>query len=360
MELPAWKSNPIVSTSRKRAETLSRPSNMTAITSEQDCRKALVSCGTAIYRPRRGRQQNAKCERHHMRREFPHGFETSSRGHSRSTRREPDPADPLTVQARYIGPVKTTPLRQAILDFAAGRADAARRVCLDLLEHAPEHAGAMHLLGLIAHHAGKHAEARNLLRRAAESPDATALYLLSYAELYCKNIDRRAAMAATRRAVALDESSVLGWFCMGNLLLEAREFEESRRCFEQAVLLDAAFWQGRANLALVRARLGEPDEGIAEFERLLREQPGNAELHGNYAALLQELGRYEEALGQAQSAMRDRPDTLEPYLRIADIELQRGRHHAALAGLADIEARWLHDPRLLTLKAHLLRHLDQS
>jgi len=286
--------------------------------------------------------------------------ETSSRGHRGSTRREPDPADPLTVQARYIGPVKTIPLRQAILDFAAGRADPARRVCLDLLEHAPEHAGAMHLLGLIAHHEGRHAEAMNLLRRAAESPDATALYLLSYAELYCKNIDRRAAMAATRRAVALDESSVLGWFCMGNLLLEAREFEESRRCFEQAVLLDAAFWQARANLALVRARLGEPDEGIAEFERLQREQPGNAELHDNYAALLQELGRYEEALGQAQSAMRDRPDTLEPYLRIADIELQRGRHHAALARLADIEARWPLDPRLLTLKAHLLRHLDQS
>lgn len=266
----------------------------------------------------------------------------------------------MTVQARYIRTVTTTPLRQAILDFSAGRAEAARDACRALLARAPHDAGALHLLGLIAHQEGRRAEAEDLLRRATESPHAAALHWLSYAELCCKHVDAQAAVAAARRAVALDETSVLGWFCLGNLLLEAREFGESRACFEQALRRDPAFWRARANLALVEARLGAAAAGVAEFVQLLREQPANAELHDSYAGLLQDLGRYEQAADEAQLAARLQPESLDYSLRAVEIEMQRGRYAAALANLTAIEARSPDDPRLLTLKAHLLRHVDQS
>src|ERR1700690_3980076 len=177
-------------------------------------------------------------------------------------------------------------MRQAYLDFSAGRLDAAREACRELLTKAPEHAGALHLLGLIGHHAGDRAGAESLLRRAAHSPDATALHWLSYAELGCKRIDDREAIAAARRAVELDETSVLAWFCLGNLLREARELENSRECFERALRCDPAFWPARANRALVQARLGAQAEGIADLRQLLREQPDNAELGGNFAGFL--------------------------------------------------------------------------
>ena len=254
----------------------------------------------------------------------------------------------------------TTPLPQAILDFSAGRTDAARETCRALLARAPEHAGALHLLGLIAHQAGDRAGAEDLLRRAVHSRDATALHWLSYAELCCKHIDERAAIAAARRAVELDETSVLAWFCLGNLLRDAREFEQSRDCFEQAVRRDPGFWQARANLGLVRARLGAQAEGIAELRQLLGDQPGNAELRGNFAGLLQEFGRFEEAESEARLAAHLEPAALEHHLRIAEIDMQRGRYAAALAGLGTIEAQWLDDLRLVTLKAHALRHLDRS
>ena len=46
-------------------------------------------------------------------------------------------------------------------------------------------------LGIVAHSCGDRVEALELLRRAAESPATTALYLLSYAELCCKPVDCR-------------------------------------------------------------------------------------------------------------------------------------------------------------------------
>jgi tetratricopeptide (TPR) repeat protein len=256
--------------------------------------------------------------------------------------------------------VTTTPLRQAYLDFSEGRVDAAREACRELLARAPEHAGALHLLGLIAHQAGDRAGSESMLRRAANAPDATTFHWLTFAQLCRDLIDDREAIAAARRAVELDESSVLAWFCLGNLLREAREFEQSADCFARAIRCDPAFWQARANLALVRARLGAQAEGIAELRRLRREQPVNAELRGNFAGLLQELGHFAEAESEARSAAVLEPAVLEHHLRVAEIEMQRGRHSMALAGLAAIEARWPDDHRLLTLKVHGLRHLDQN
>jgi tetratricopeptide (TPR) repeat protein len=256
--------------------------------------------------------------------------------------------------------VTNTPLRQAILDFSAGRPDSARRACRELLALAPEHAGALHLLGLISHQDGDLAQAEQLLRGAAESPDATALHCLSYAELCCKPVDLERAIAVARRAVAIDATSVLGWFCLGNWLRDAEQLESSRDCYQKALGQDPTFWQARANHALVLARLGAAAQGVDELERLLADRPGNVELHTSLAALLQDLGRYEQAAHEAQQAAQLEPEALEPRLRLAEIEMQRGRYSAALAALHAGNLRWQDDPRRIALEAHVLRHLDQN
>lgn len=249
-------------------------------------------------------------------------------------------------------------LRQARDNFAQGRSAAARELCQGILREFPDHAGASHLLGVMAHLEGNHPEAQTLLRRAAESPGTTALYVLSYAELCCKGVDRAAALAATRRAIALDGTLPLGWLCLGDLLLETRQLAESRGCYERALELDPRVWQARTGLAMVLSRLGDTAAALRDFELLLREQPDNAEARGSYAALLQDLGRYEDALSEAERAAAQRPDLLDLHLRAADIELQLGRHWPALARLDAIEKTRPAEVKLLTLKAHLLRLVD--
>jgi tetratricopeptide (TPR) repeat protein len=227
-----------------------------------------------------------------------------------------------------------------------------------MMEHAS--ADALHLRGLMAYRRGERSQARALLRQAAESPETTALYLLSYAELCCKPIDRRAAVELARRAVALDGTLALGWDCLGRMLLELRQLDESQRCFERALKLDPRFWQARANLALVQARRGDAPGAIAVIETLLLEQPRNAEARDVLALLLQDQGRYEEALRQAERSAAERPDSLELSLRPAEIELQQGRHQAALERLAVVEESWPGEIKLKTLQAHLLRLVDQN
>jgi tetratricopeptide (TPR) repeat protein len=206
---------------------------------------------------------------------------------------------------------------------------------------------------------GDRRAAQDLLRRAAESPKTTALYLLSYAELCCRWIDQAAALGMTRRALALDASLPLGWFSLGNRLLDSREYVESKLCFERALELDSTFWQARAQTAIVLARLRHTAAAFECFAQLLREQPDNAELMGHYSAFLQELGHYTDALIQAEQAIGKAPHSLEHHLRAADIEMQLGRNGPALERLRAVEHRWPDELQLLVFEANLLRLIDR-
>jgi tetratricopeptide (TPR) repeat protein len=250
-------------------------------------------------------------------------------------------------------------LQAARHSFSHGRTAAARETCLTILRSFPEEPGALHLLGVMAHCAGDPSAAQDLLRRAAESPETKALYLLSYAELCAKAIDPAAALALTRRALTLDENLPLGWFSLGNQLLEAREYAQSKTCLERALKLDPTLWQAHARIAQVLGRLGHTEEAFECFQRLLRAQTGNAEAIGQYAAFLQDLGRYTDALIQAEQAILVSPQLLEPHLRAAEIEMHLGRLGSALERLRALEHTWPDEIALLVLEANLLRLTDR-
>jgi len=223
----------------------------------------------------------------------------------------------------------------------------------------PEEAGAWHLLGVLALRNGDRPAAEDYLRRAAESTNTAALYLLSYAELCCKLKDRDAALALTRRALSLDCNLALAWFSLGAQLLDARELNEAESCLERALQLDAGLWQARCRLAALQAVRGDTWAAERRFGALLREAPDNAMVLAEHAAFLQDLGRHDDALLQIGRAIDRSPDSLDHHLRAADIEMQRGRTEAALRRIESLEHRWPNEPQLLASRAISLRLLDR-
>src|SRR5271170_6723306 len=85
----------------------------------------------------------------------------------------------------------------------AGRRDRAEALYRKVLQKAPDHADALHLLGLIAHERGRHQRASELIRRAlAIVPDFPAAYANLGSAL--KATGKRAEAAeAYRHAIAL-------------------------------------------------------------------------------------------------------------------------------------------------------------
>jgi tetratricopeptide (TPR) repeat protein len=253
----------------------------------------------------------------------------------------------------------TALLRAARRCFLSGEAAAARASCLEILDTVAQHAGALHLLGVIAHQAGDHVASADYLRRAAEAPGTEPLYILSYAELCRRGVDRAAALALTRRALDLDPGNALAWYSLGSQLLEVREYAESRASLERAITLDAKLWQARARLAVLAALVGNSDEAFGLFAPLLANDADNAEVIAEFAGLLQALGRHHEALVQIERTIQRQPDSVDHQCRAIDIEVELGRMPAALARIEAIEGRFSRDARLLAYKATLLRLTDR-
>jgi tetratricopeptide (TPR) repeat protein len=250
-------------------------------------------------------------------------------------------------------------LQAALRTLSQGRFAAARDACLQILRGSPDEAGALHLLGVIALRDGEHRAAEDFLRRAAESPDTNALYLLSYAELCRRATDPAAAVAMTRRALAMDGQLVLGWFSLGSQLLEARQYAESKSCFERTLQLDPRFWRASSQIAVVLGRLGHTAEAFERFQRLLSDQADSGEAIAQYAAFLQDLGHFTDALIHIERAISKSPDSLDHHLRAADIEMQLGRFAAVLDRLRAVEHRWPDDIKLLVYLATVLRLVDR-
>jgi tetratricopeptide (TPR) repeat protein len=250
-------------------------------------------------------------------------------------------------------------LQAARLSVAQQRLDEAREQCGQILLASPDDPGALHLLGVMAVREGAPREAADYLRRAAQSPGANALYLLSYAEFCLKATDPAAALAMTRRALALDGNLALGWFSLGSQLLEMNDYAESERCFDRTLELEPGFWRARAQSAVVLARRGDTAQALERFRGLLSEQPDNVDAIAHYAGFLQDIGQTREALIHIERAIARAPDSLDHHMRAADIEMQLGRHAAALQRLRGVEQRWGDNPQFLAFEATLLRLLDR-
>jgi tetratricopeptide (TPR) repeat protein len=250
-------------------------------------------------------------------------------------------------------------LPAAVALFAAGQVGEARQACERLLAGVPQHAGALHLLGLIAHRGGEFENARGWLRAATEAPGATALMWLSYAELACKGVDSDGALRAARRAVALADTSAFAVFCLGNLCMDARQFAEACRCYERAVSLDPMFWPAGANLGLLVGRLGAPTAARARFEALLAAHPDHPGIRQIFAVHHQEQGEHAAALTQITRAIAAQPAEISFELQAADLELEMDRPDAALARLEALAARAPQEAGRITLQAHALRRLDR-
>jgi Flp pilus assembly protein TadD len=144
----------------------------------------------------------------------------------------------------------------------AGRLLQAEQAYRQILSTHPNNADATHLLGLLAHQAGRHDVAITWIRRALElgGPHPTMLNNL------------------------------------GEAYRVSEHFGEASSCYRQALALAPGLPQLHNNLGLALQADGKLVEAQASFGEAVRLNPRYAKAHRNLGRVLQELGRMAEAM----------------------------------------------------------------
>ena len=253
----------------------------------------------------------------------------------------------------------------ALRHHQSGRLQEAERLYRQILARQPEHAVAMHHLGVIAHQTGRNDIAVGLLRRAlALYPDwpeahsnlgnvlrdngqldeaiaacrqAIALRPnypeahnnLGFALTAKGQFDE--AIAVCRQAIALKPNFADAYNNLGNALKDSSQLDEAIAAFRQAIALKPNLAEAHSNLGNALADKGQLDEAIAAFRRAIALRPEYAKAHGNLGIALKNKGQLDEAIAACRLAIALNPNYAEAHNNLGIALTDKGQLDEAIA-----------------------------
>jgi tetratricopeptide (TPR) repeat protein len=105
-------------------------------------------------------------------------------------------------------------------------------------------------------------------------------------------------------ALKLDPTSANGYFHLGNVSAQQREWDAATENFRKAVKFNPELAEGYYNLGRIQFAQGRIDEAIESFRGVLRVKSDHADGHHGLAQALARQGKIEEAAHHYQEALR--------------------------------------------------------
>lgn len=210
-------------------------------------------------------------------------------------------------------PTVESSLRRAQDCLAQGDLESAERLCRDVVQLAPQHAGAYLLLGVVMLQKGAPREALRLFEASIEidGSNAAAHANLGLAQRALGRVE--AALESFDRALSHAPDFLGVLIERGNALLDLGQPEAALASFEHALRLDSshAFALNGCGNALLE--LGEAARALGCFDRALPQLPQAAWLHANRATALASLGKAAEALVASDAAIANEADNVAAH-----------------------------------------------
>ncbi|HEY7657710.1 MAG TPA: tetratricopeptide repeat protein [Burkholderiales bacterium] len=289
-----------------------------------------------------------------------------------------------TREARQAATLLESGLRQ----IRQGQFEQARLSCQRVLELAPRHPDALHLLGIIALQRGDHAGAvEKILQAIAIRPDDAA-YHANLAHAYAGLQRLPEALAAFERAGRLDRNDpdiqlgignclgmmgrgpeaeavlrslvekhpryALGWFNLAKSQEIQKRYEDACASYRRAIELAPRSADAYHNMGVALNRLQRYEEAEQAFRGSLAADPGFAPSRVGLAVALNFLRRHDEAEAQCREAIRLAPGERGARAMLAKSLSGQGRWAEALQWFEAAISEAPEDPELLSYLADAL------
>jgi Flp pilus assembly protein TadD len=212
-----------------------------------------------------------------------------------------------------------------------------------ILEIAPGHADANHLLGLVYFQSDHPSEAEQLIRKAISIDANVPLYHANLGRVLKSVDDNAGAVSAFRNAVVLSPDDAILHADLSSALLGAGDPDGARARAHLALELQPDLAEAHLNLGLALQDLHGPTDEEAE-KHLRRAVELNPELAGSYLALgvsAHEKGQEGNAIAYYINALRLNPEFVEAHTNLGNIYRMANafddavNHYHAALGIRD-------------------------
>jgi tetratricopeptide (TPR) repeat protein len=228
----------------------------------------------------------------------------------------------LTIEQAY---------RLAIRHHQAGQLPQAENLYRQILAQHPQHADALHYLGLIAQQVGKNAIALDLIGRSIslrpEVPEAHNNIGIALREL--GRLDE--AIAAFRQAIARKSDFPQACNNLGNGLKDKGDLDGAVAAYRQAIAISPGYADAYSNLGNVLRDTRRLDEAVAACRQAIELQPGVAEYYCNLANALKDTGQLDDAIAAYRHSIALKPDFPNAYCNLGNALRDKGQLNESIA-----------------------------
>jgi Flp pilus assembly protein TadD len=223
-------------------------------------------------------------------------------------------------------------LQLAIAHHQAGRLAEAQGLYHQILAQYPQHADALHLLGVAALQLGRPDEAVALIRQAIAANPAAAPFHANLAEALKQQGKLDEAIAALRAALSLQPNLPAAYNNLGTALHEKGNRDEAIAAYRDALRLDPNHAPAHNNLGNLLRLSNDLDAAEAAFRTALRLDANNTEALYNLSLTFKDQGRAQDAIAGLRTVLRLNPHHVEAHWNLA----------LALLQLGDFREGWQH------------------
>jgi protein O-GlcNAc transferase len=208
------------------------------------------------------------------------------------------------------------------------------------------------------HQQGQLAQAETLYRQVlAVQPDhADALHFLGVLE--SQRGRREPGLSLIDRAVALNPRNIAAFYNRAGILRDMKRLEEALDSYDRALALKTDHTGALNNRGAVLHDLKRYAEAIASYDRAIALRPDHADVHSNRGNALVELGRFEEALESFDRSLAIAPDAAAHFGR-GNALASLGRLDEALNSFDRALAATPDDARILNNRGNVLARMSR-
>lgn len=220
-------------------------------------------------------------------------------------------------------------LQKAVRHHERGELADAEGIYRQILAQAPHNADTLHLLGVLTHQMGRHAEGITLVQRAiAINPEAR--FQANLGEL-CRMAGRlQEAEAACLRAIQIDPNLPAAYHNLAATYEQLGRGADALEAARKGVGAAPRDASSRRIYGSALAMVGRKVEAARELEQALNLGPANGVGWLQLAAAFQFADRVEHAIYCTDRAVQLMPNAAPPRIRLAELLLARARYADAL------------------------------
>jgi tetratricopeptide (TPR) repeat protein len=226
-------------------------------------------------------------------------------------------------------------LALAMQHHQAGRLAEAEALYRDVLQEAPQHPHALHLLGVLAHQVGRHQDGVALIQRALTIHGPHPVFCSNLGAIYLA-LDRLPdAATICREAIRLNPQLADAHGNLGLALLRLGQYAEAETALRASLRLNPRHIDARCNLAAIFHRQGQLTDALTLLQETVRLAPRSAQAQNDLGGVLLALGQPEPAIQHLQEAVRLRPNFAEAHSNLGLALRELGRIDEAMESFRD-------------------------